>query len=186
MSYQPREDSYLLEEQVIKFSKGKKVLDVGSGSGIQAEAALLSGAESVLAVDIDDKSVKNLKKKGIKAVKSNLFSNVKGKFDLIIFNPPYLPYEKKEDLESSRQTVGGKRGDEIIVRFLKEAGRRLNEKGIILIVLSSLTPKDKILGILKEKGFVNEILGEKRFFMEKLEVWKIRKKRKGLKPCFIE
>ncbi len=177
MSYRPREDSYLLEEQVIKFSKGKKVLDVGSGSGIQAESALLAGAKSVLAVDIDDESVKSLRKKGLRAVKSDLFSNVKGKFDLIIFNPPYLPHEEKEDLESSRQTAGGKRGDEIILRFFRDVGRHLNYSGIILIVLSSLTPKDKILGILKEKEFAREILGEKKFFMEKLEVWKIEKNR---------
>jgi methylase of polypeptide subunit release factors len=85
MIYQPAEDSFLLEKYVKKFSKNKSVLDVGSGCGIQAKAAILSGAKSVLAIDINPESVDYIKKAGIHTIKSNLFSKVKGKFDLIIF-----------------------------------------------------------------------------------------------------
>lgn len=173
MIYDPSYDSYLLEEQVLKYSKGKRVLDVGSGSGIQARAAIKANAKEVLAVDINDEVVKMLRERGLKSKKSDLFSNVRGKFDLIIFNPPYLPEDEMEDAESRRITSGGRSGDEIIVRFLKEANKYLNEDGIILIVLSSLTPKKRILKILKEKGLKKKVLSEKKLFMEKLEVWKI-------------
>ena len=176
MIYNPGDDSYLLKEQVLKYSKDRKVLDIGSGSGIQAEAAIKAGAKKVLAVDIDDKVVKTLKERGLRSKKSNLFSNIKGKFDLIIFNPPYLPYDKMEDAESSRITSGGRRGDEIIIGFWEDVNKYLNKGGIILIVLSSLTPKRRILKILKEKKLGKEVLSEKKLFMEKIEVWKIEAK----------
>ncbi len=173
MIYEPMEDSFLLENEIKKYSGGKSVLDIGAGSGILAEAALKSGAKSVLCTDINKEVIEHLKNKGFDAVRSDLFSNIKGKFDLIIFNPPYLPYDEREDLKSRLQTTGGKRGDEIIIRFLKKVRKYLNNKGIVLIVVSSLTPLKKIKSILKEKGLKKEVLSEKKFFMESLEVWKI-------------
>ncbi len=176
MIYSPSEDSYLLEEEVVKYSRGKKVLDVGSGSGIQAETALKNGANSVLAVDINLEAVKLLKVKGIRAVKSDLFSNVKTKFDLIVFNPPYLPEDEREDSESSLITSGGKKGDEIILRFLKSVKKYMNKDGIILIVISSLTLQKRILKILKEKKLIRKIVAMKKVFMEELQIWKIENK----------
>ncbi len=173
MIYTPKEDSYLLEKEVRKYARNRRVLDMGSGSGIQAQAALKSGTKSVLCADIDYNSVELLKKKGLDAVQSDLFSNVKGKFDLIIFNPPYLPFDEREDSQSELHTSGGKRGDEIIVRFLKDIKKHLNERGVILIVISSLTPRAKILNILKKNDMENKIIAEEKFFMENLEVWKI-------------
>ena len=171
MIYEPREDSFLLEIEVKKYSKGKKVLDVGSGSGILAKAALYSGAKGVLCVDINNECVKYLKKEGFKAIQSDLFSNVRGKFDLIVFNPPYLPEDEREDSESSRITSGGKKGNEIIIRFLKESLNHLEENGIILIVVSNLTGKINF----KKFGFKMRIIASKKIFMEKLEVWELRK-----------
>ncbi len=173
MIYEPREDSHLLENEVAKCAKGRKVLDIGSGSGIQAKAALKSGAKSVLCADIGYEVIKFLKKKGLDAIQSDLFENVNEKFDLIVFNPPYLPYDEREDSESARTTSGGKRGDEIIARFLKDAKKHLNDKGIILLVVSSLTPLEKINKILDKQGFRKEVVGEKKLFMERLWVWKI-------------
>lgn len=176
MIYSPKEDSFLLEKQVKKYAKGRRVLDVGSGSGIQAEAALNAEAKSVLATDIDNDSIALLRKKGINCIKSDLFEKVKGKFDLIIFNPPYLPYDKREDVKSACATSGGKRGDEIIVKFLKSAPLFLEKKGIILLVVSSLTPLDKIEKIFQARKLKEEVVAEEKFFMEKIEVWKIERK----------
>ncbi|HIH39573.1 TPA: methyltransferase, partial [Candidatus Woesearchaeota archaeon] len=97
--YEPAEDSHLLSEFVKKLAFGK-VLDVGTGSGIQAfEAAKLKKVRSVLAADISDEVIRHLKNKinkkelnsKIKIINSDLFSDIKGRFDTIIFNPPYLP-----------------------------------------------------------------------------------------------
>ena len=133
-------------------------------------------AKSVLAADINNESAAILKKKGIKFIQSNLFSKIKGEFDLIVFNPPYLPRDKREDKESSLTTAGGKRGDELILRFLKQASSHLKKEGSILLVVSSLTPKNSIKNLLKKIGMKIEVLSEKRFFMEKLEVWRILRK----------
>ncbi|MBX4212617.1 methyltransferase [Candidatus Pacearchaeota archaeon] len=173
MIYEPSEDSWLLEKEVRKYAKGKKVLDMGSGSGIQAASAKESWAKSVIAADIDKDTLSYLKKKGINAIHSNLFSKIKDKFDLIIFNPPYLPRDKREDKESSKITSGGKEGDEVIVKFLNQAKSHLNKNGIILMVLSSLTPQKRIEQVMKKLSFKKEIVAEKKIFMETLYVWKI-------------
>ncbi|MFH0978815.1 MAG: methyltransferase [Candidatus Woesearchaeota archaeon] len=112
MGYEPQEDSFLLQKYVKKFAKGV-VLDMGTGSGIQANAAA-SRAKKVIAVDKDKEVIKQLNKsntnKKITYHESDLFSCFKkvhcGRFDTIIFNPPYLPREGSEDLALD----GGRKG----------------------------------------------------------------------------
>jgi release factor glutamine methyltransferase len=174
MIYEPAEDSFLLEKYVKKFSKNKNVLDVGTGSGIQALSAKKSGAKSVIACDINHEAVKYVNSLGIKAIKSNLLDKISGKFDVIIFNPPYLPRDKREDAESRRVTTGGKRGDELIVKFLKQAKAHLSEFGIILIIVSSLSPIDKIKKTIEKNYKGYEILEKQHIFFEDLEAWLIR------------
>ena len=173
MIYEPAEDSFLLARSVKEYAKNKKVLDMGSGSGIQALEAKKYGASSVLAADINKEAVDFAKEKGIESIQSDLFEKIKDKFDLIIFNPPYLPEDKREDRESQLITTGGKKGDETIIKFLQEAKDYLNANGIILIVLSSLTPKSRIKTLLNKKNLNHEIISHKNLFMETLEVWKI-------------
>ncbi len=166
MIYEPEEDSFLLAKYASKFAKGK-VLDLGTGSGIQAETAL-KFTKNVLAVDINKEAVNSVKKKGIKARVSDLFSNVKGKFDLIILNPPYLPDENLEDNESKRITTGGRYGYEILKRFFSQVNNHLSKNGKILIVFSSLTNKNKINKIIKKNNFKFELLESKKLFFETL------------------
>jgi len=174
MIYKPREDSYLLQEEIKKRVKGKSFLDMGSANGIQSVTALKVGAKSVLALDIQTDVIPILNKKKIPAIKSNLFSNIKNKrFDIIAFNPPYLPEDNREDNESKITTTGGKKGDEIILRFLKQAENHLNKNGIILLVISSLTPQHRIDTLLQKLRLKKKKLSEKKLFMEKLEVWEI-------------
>jgi len=174
MIYQPQEDSYLLEKVVKRYAKGKGVLDVGSGSGMQALAARDVGAEEVLAVDVDEEAVEFCRGKGLNVVESDLFSNVSGKFDLIVFNPPYLPADSREDSESARATSGGEKGDELIVRFLQKVGSYLEEDGKILLVVSSLTPLGEIEKILRDKKMKKRVVASEKVFMEELFVWEIR------------
>ena len=182
MIYFPEEDSFLLEKYVRaflrkslwekKFDIGtRKVLDMGTGSGILAKTAL-ENTEDVLAVDIDEDAVRYATRQGINARKSDLFSNVNGKFDVIIFNPPYLPSSKYKDIALD----GGKRGYEVIERFLKDAGKYLNKNGIILLLYSSLSKPRRIKDIIKENGLIEEILEDKKVAFEKLYVVKLKKK----------
>src|SRR3989344_8389817 len=166
MIYEPSDDSELLAKYVKKYAKGK-VLDLGTGSGIQAEIAL-KYTKDVLAVDLDKESVEYVNKKGIKARISDLFSNIKEKFDLIIFNSPYLPEDKLEDEESKKITTGGKYGYEILERFFSQVNDYLNKNGKILTVFSSLTNKNKIDKIIRQNNFKFKLLEEQKMFFEKL------------------
>lgn len=73
---------------------GKRVLDVGTGSGILAIAAARLGAAEVVATDIDDAALEaaqeNAKRNGVAErihfVKSDLLRKVTGKFDLVLSN----------------------------------------------------------------------------------------------------
>ncbi len=169
MIYEPREDSFLLQKYVRKLVRGR-VLDMGTGSGIQALTALEKNNE-ILAVDIDKEVVESLKNK-INVKISDLFSNVNGKFDFIIFNPPYLPNSEVKDIALD----GGKEGYEVIEKFLDQANDYLNEDGKILMIVSSLSKFDKVKEIIKRNNFNFKILEEKKFAFEVLYVLVINRK----------
>lgn len=167
MIYEPAEDSYLLAKHIKDHAKGR-VLDVGTGSGIQALEALKYTSD-VFAVDINKEAISFCKEKGINASLSDLFSNVSEKFDLIIFNPPYLPLDKREPLDSRLVTTGGKKGFEIIERFLKKVKEHLEKEGEILLVCSSLT--GDVESLFKYYNFNFKILERKKIFFEELFVY---------------
>lgn len=181
--YEPAEDSLLLAKHVKKQLKNilkenpkAKALDMGTGSGIQAEACADAGVkkENILCADLNKEAEKLAKKKGFNAVLSDLFSNIskKSKFDLIIFNPPYLP-EDKTGHDKGKDTTGGKKGDETILRFLRQAKSYLNKSGKILLVLSSLTPRVRIEKEIKRQGLKEKVLETQNLFFERLEAWEI-------------
>jgi release factor glutamine methyltransferase len=170
--YQPREDSYLLAESVKAFADGK-VLDMGTGSGIQAlTASKLNKVNSVVGVDINLSGIKDIKQKKVKFLKSDLFSNVKGKFDTVVFNPPYLPQDKGV---IDPTLYGGKKGYEIIGRFLSKCSEHLNPSGIVLLLYSTQTKEQKVKEFVEKYGFEFEIVGEKKLFFEILYVVKLVK-----------
>jgi len=176
--YEPREDSFFLKEEIKNYAHSL-VLDIGTGSGIQALEAS-KYASKVYAVDINSAAIKNLKKtirknkiKNIIAVKSDLFSSLKKiKFDLIIFNPPYLPSDKKYP---DKALDGGKRGFELIERFFEEASAFLKPTGLILLVFSSLTNKNKVDEVIIRHLFDFKLIGTKKLFFEQLFLYKISK-----------
>lgn len=170
--YYPREDSYFLSETLKKFfknkpSEDKQFCDMGSGSGIQAETLLkFTKKENITCVDLDKQALETLNKKGFKAIKSDLFSDTKEKFDFIIFNPPYLPEDK---LDKKIDTSGGKKGDETILEFLKQSKDHIKPKGKIILLLSSLTPQRKIKNFL-DKNCSYKKLATKKLFFETLYI----------------
>ncbi len=177
--YSPAEDSHFLAEEVkkhlstipLKEKQKVKILDMGSGSGIQAETCIKAGIQkkNIITADIDEKSLDHLKSKGFKAIHSNLFSKIKQKFDLIIFNPPYLPEHPKE---KGKDTSGGKKGYETILRFLKEAKNHLKKQGKILLLFSSLSKPRIIKQYAKKEYTIIEI--RKKLFFEELYIFELQ------------
>ncbi len=197
--YEPMEDSMLILDFIDKnkeLFKGKKVLDMGTGSGILGLRTADLGA-SVVAVDINPKAIeyvkeriKNIKMKGkkvrVQPRVSDLFSSIRKNevFDIILFNPPYLPRIKGEDKELQTAISGGKHGYEIIERFMSMVNEHLKNDGFILLVFSSLTKKQVVDEIIIKYGFDFELLRTKSFDFETLYLYKIKKqnflKHKGI------
>ena len=167
MIYEPQEDSFFLLSFLKDYCKGN-ILEIGCGSGILMEEAL-KYTKDVSGVDIDAVSVKHCKDRGLRVIQSDLFDKVKGSYDFIIFNPPYLPFDSREDSESAVATTGGFKGNELVLRFLEEVKIYLNKGGKILMLVSSLTPNFE--EDLKDKGFKFKKLGVKKEFYEELKVY---------------
>ena len=173
--YEPKEDSFLLQRFVREHVKGV-VLDMGTGSGIQAiTAARNEKVKKVLAVDIDKESIGFARKrnphKKITYSQSDLFSKLekyKHSFDTLIFNPPYLPQERAE---RDAELEGGKIGNEVIAKFLEQARDYLKPKGIILLLFSSLTP---IKELFEKNLFTSKEIGKEHYFFEDLLVYELK------------
>jgi release factor glutamine methyltransferase len=167
--YKPGEDSYLLQRYVEKLVSGR-VLDMGTGSGIQAiTAAEKNEVSHVLAVDVNPAALILAEKRAMRAgvasridfQYSDLFENISGSYDWIIFNAPYLPSEGEIDEAS---WTGGKTGGEIIRSFLKAASDYLNKDGSILMIYSTHSG----LNTDDFKGYSLDLLEETWVFFEKI------------------
>ena len=174
--YSPKEDSYLLSivlkkkiPIILKKNPNSNFLEIGCGSGIQLETAFESGIkkENIFSCDVNPQAVKECKKLGFNSIVSNLFEKIKGKYDLIVFNPPYLPEDSLEPEESRIATTGGKKGSEITNKFLKQAKKHLAKNGRILLLVSSLTRGLNFVGYKKLK------VGKEKLFFEKLFVFEL-------------
>lgn len=174
--YSLSDDSFLLSNilkknipSLLKINKELKVLEIGIGSGIQIKTLKSLGVlkKNILGVDINSDAVSYCKKLGFNCIKSNLFEKVKEKYDLIIFNPPYLPENKDEPKNSQTATTGGKKGGEIINRFLEESKKYLKKNGKIFLLVSNLTKGIEL------KNWKKKVIGKKKLFFEELMVWEL-------------
>lgn len=182
--YAPREDSWLLASMIQKFEneiRGKKALDMGCGSGIQTAALLLAGAARVTCVDRNPAALratekimaKQFDKSKINTLESNLFTGVKGTFDVIVFNPPYVPSDEIKWMEVD----GGKKGREVIDRFLDSFPPHLNQNGFVLLLESSLNGRTITHTRMKKAGFAATIVAREKLAFEELVVYKIERKK---------
>jgi release factor glutamine methyltransferase len=106
---------------------GKRVLDVGTGTGVLARLALERGAEKVVAADINPAAVAWARRAvpDAEVVLSDLFGAVSGEFDTILFAAPWSEGEIREDVHHAVFDRG------VVARFLKEAPAHLAPGGAI-------------------------------------------------------
>ena len=103
----------------------------------------------------------------------DLFDPVKDeKFDIILFNTPYLPTNEDERIDDELEAAwdGGPDGRAIINRFIEEVSDHLNPCGRVQLVQSSLSNVEETIGRLMEKGFDVSITASERFFFEEVVV----------------
>ena len=172
--YIPAEDSYLLADN-LQINEGQSVLEIGTGSGIVAMyASRLTDRITVTDINLDACMLaeKNFEENGITCIEvlfGNLFEPVKNrKFDVILFNTPYLPTEDDEVLDDTINYAfdGGLNGRKVIDLFLNEVGNHLNDGGIVQLIQSSLSGNEETLEKLDSLGFIAEIAASEHFFFE--------------------
>jgi release factor glutamine methyltransferase len=171
--YYPREDSLLMARVLEKAGVERKlVLEIGSGSGFLSVLMALREAK-VTAVDVNEEAVETTRSNAeknnvhVSAGQSDLFENVHSLYDLIIFNPPYLPVEEGE---TDAIYAGGLSGREVIERFVAEVRNYLRPKGKVLIVISSLTGEKEVSELFNREGFSTTVLEREKIPWEELIV----------------
>ena len=172
--YQPAEDSILLSKTLQKYV-GEAVLEIGIGSGYTCKG--LSKNPFVVGTDINSESLeeahtrlKSSHIENIELVQCDGASPFREEcFDLVVFNPPYLPSEVIND-----STVdGGKKGIEVLNKFLDHSIRVLSDSGLIIFVLSTLTDYKKVLNNLRKKGFKIKKKDSQKLFFEEIFIIEI-------------
>ncbi len=170
--YFPAEDSYLLLRAALREVRPTdRVLEVGTGSGYVA-AGLLGRAAAVVATDINPHAVECARARGVATVRTDLFAGLSGPFDLILFNPPYLPTLPEERIDDWLEYAldGGPTGRAAIERFVADAGRVLSPFGRVLLLVSSLTDPGAVRELFAREGFVSFIVDEEALEGETLYV----------------
>lgn len=129
--YPPSEDTYLLLRALV-VRPGERVLEVGTGTGLIAIHAAKTAR--VVATDVNPAAVHLARQNAaadrvaLDVVVCDLFRGLRGQFDVIAFNPPYLEERIGGDL-AERAWQGGEAGEEIALRFLDGVGDRLAPHG---------------------------------------------------------
>ena len=175
--YDPGEDSYLLVDAALKEARpGDRALEVGTGSGVVS--LFIRDITEIVATDISPYACANARLNGVEVVRTDLFSGICGRFDLIIFNPPYLPTAEDERLPSwlDRAFNGGLSGRDEIVRFLADIDRVLAPGGRVITVFSSLTGIDEVRKLYEGKGFSVDQIGELKVSFEHLVVFRCERR----------
>lgn len=175
--YEPAEDTFLLADN-LKIEVSDSVLEIGTGTGIIAIKASII-ADKVVAVDINQYAVdcaqKNAELNGmhLDVRQGDLFEPVEHeKFDLILFNTPYLPTETEELIGDELEAAwnGGREGRNVIDRFLDQTQEHLKPNSTVQLVQSSLSNIDKTLQRLNTMGFVASVTASEKFFFEEVVV----------------
>jgi release factor glutamine methyltransferase len=172
--YQPEADTFLLLAAAqAEVNPGDRVLEIGTGSGSIA-AALVQDCD-IVATDINPHAVFCARGKGLDVVRSDLCSGIRGTFDLVIFNPPYLPTQPEERIDDWLEYAldGGATGRAVIERFAHSVGDVLAPGGRILLLISSLTGLSAVREIFAGHNFSADVVRQQTVEDEELFVLRI-------------
>jgi release factor glutamine methyltransferase len=171
--YQPAEDSHLLATTAREEARSTdRALDVGTGSGYVAAAMAETGAR-VLGTDPNPHACRQARENGVRAVQGNLTDPFRmGGFDLVTFNPPYLPTTPDEAVGDWMEVAlaGGESGRAVIEPFLAGVGRVLVPDGRVLLLVSSLSDVDIVVERANAAGLAATTVAEESFPFETLSV----------------
>ena len=144
----PRQDTETLVEEALKICQpGMKVLDLGTGSGCIV-ISIMKNAPGMTATgsDISEQALLVAKENGklheadIEWVRSNLYENITGRYDLIVSNPPYIAQAdmlnlmpEVRDFEPTGALDGGEDGLDFYRQIVAKSGDYLNKDGYLYL-----------------------------------------------------
>jgi release factor glutamine methyltransferase len=152
---------------------GDRVLDMGTGSGVNAVLAA-SKSTDVVAVDINPQAVEAARHNAIRngvadrvdVRHSDVFSAVDGEFDLVIFDPPFRWFAARDLLEMASTDENYR----ALTTFVRSVGRRLRPNGRMLIFFGTSGDLGYLRQLLAEKGFAAEVLGHRELVKDGMRV----------------
>lgn len=176
--YEPSDDTFLLarvvEEEV---RPGDKFLEVGCGTGLVSIAAGRKGAE-VTCTDANPHAVRlawqNARQNGfgVHALETDLMQDVPGPFDVVAFNPPYLPTTDEDRVAGPLNLAfdGGESGNDVVLRFVDQLEAAPWTPRCVLVIHSSLSDPGPLISRMEAMGYAADVAAEEKHFMERLTV----------------
>ena len=178
----PRPETEILADSVVKSAEeGDKILDMCTGSGciaVSVAKALKSKHCTVTAADLSDAAIMlaqenaRLNDVNVTFVQSDLFSNVRGRFNIIVCNPPYIksgeiPYIQKEVREYEPRVAldGGDDGLDFYRRIAENVRSYLAKDGMLIMECGEGQAND-ILQIFHKRDYaivLKDLAGVDRF-----------------------
>lgn len=176
----PQPDTEILVEEVIeiinKNNEEVEVLDICTGSGcIGTSIAKYTKKVAITMSDISNKALniaknnytKNIEDTSkVEFIKSDMFKNIKGKYDIIVSNPPYIESKEISKLDKQVQNEphlaldGGEDGLEFYRKLAGEAHKFLNKNGYLCMEIG-YNQKEAVIRLLKENKNYKEIYSKK-------------------------
>lgn len=170
----PRPETEILVNEVLKYANDKtKILEIGTGSGcIAISLAKLLKNKNITTSDISEKALEVAMKNAktlcpsikINFVHSNLFENIKDKFDIIVSNPPYIDKKLKvgmqkevHDFEPKNALFADDSGLYFYKQIIQQAPKYLKNKGILAFE-AGINQSKEIEKIMIENGFSKIII----------------------------
>ncbi|NYH76818.1 release factor glutamine methyltransferase [Actinopolyspora biskrensis] len=156
--------SHLLGEAVLsEVRPGDRVLDMGTGSGVNAVLAA-SVASEVCAVDVNPAAVRaardNAELNGVaervRVLNGDVFDAVTGLFDLIVFDPPFRWFAARDATEAAITDPGYR----TLTTFFTHVRRHLARKGRMLVFFGTSGDVDYLLELAAEQELTVETVAE--------------------------
>ena len=176
--YRPSDDTFLLADTVAQHARpGLRFLEVGCGAGLVSMVAARAGC-AVTCTDANPQAVElakhNAKQNGVRveAVETDLLAGLAGPFDLVAFNPPYLPTDPDERLPGVINLAfdGGRDGNETVLRFADQLARLRPLPACVLVIHSSLSDPGPLQRRMASLGYRNDVAAEAGLDFERLTV----------------
>lgn len=173
----PRMETEELIYKVLEYIKKSKkdsfrILDLCTGSGIIAitlKKEIVEKYTEIVASDISEKALSiaienaNNNNANITFIKSDLFDNISGKFDLIISNPPYISYKDKITIKDNvlkydphLALFAEEDGIYFYRKIIENAVHYLSKDGVIFFEIG-YDQKEKIFELGKNNNFITTV-----------------------------